>query len=66
MAFRAELSSMSIEEIQKLKEKIGLKLYNQTIGAAKPAAKSKKKAESKQKEALTRKQQKNQTKVDII
>lgn len=38
---------MSIEEIQKLKEKIGLKLYNQTIGAAKPAAKSKKKAEFK-------------------
>jgi len=27
---------MSIEEIQKLKEKIGLKAYNQVIGSAKP------------------------------
>jgi hypothetical protein len=36
MAFRAELSTMSIEEIQKLKEKIGLKAYNQVIGTAKP------------------------------
>ena len=27
---------MSIEEIQMLKEKIGLKLYNKTIGAKRP------------------------------
>ena len=36
MTFRAELSSMSIEEIQMLKEKIGLKLYNKTIGTKRP------------------------------
>ena len=34
LAIRSELSKMSFEEIQKLKEKIGLKVYNQAIGLA--------------------------------
>jgi len=35
--FRQELSKMSIEEIQKLKEKIGLKIFNQSLGISKPS-----------------------------
>merc|ERR550519_2989174 len=39
--FKNELSKLSLDEIQKLKEKIGLKLFNQSLGVSKPAIRSK-------------------------
>ena len=35
LAIRAELSTMSMEEILQLKETLGSKIYNRTIGANK-------------------------------
>ena len=38
MEIRSELSQMSIEEILRLKEEIGSKIYNQAMGITKPSS----------------------------